>query len=124
MCSRGKTGSGGSFSAVHSKPISSDAASGANSPILLGQPGRDDAAFLVLGKHLSDERTNRITDALPSGGAKSHSEPRTGESTSPSFQSRLSLLIVARPVSLSASLGSVLCLLLLVCLRFRRKPSF
>eukprot|EP01052_Picozoa_sp_SAG31_P025171 SAG31_NODE_2192_length_6226_cov_6.328219_9_plen_150_part_00 len=121
-----KTGSGGSFSATHNELIVSGAntGNGVNLTAFPNQTGQHDAAFYNLNEHRSDQRGNKITDSLPSGGAKSHSETCTGKSTSSSSQNRPSLLIVVRLVSLPTSLGFVLrvCLSALSeCLRIRRE---
>lgn len=80
MCSRGKTGSGGSFSAIHNTPIISgaDSASGRNSTIFFGRAGLHDDIFYELGNHLSDEHSNPITDSLPSSWTENHCRNITG----------------------------------------------
>ena len=75
-----KTGSGGSFSAIHNELIVSDAdtGTGVNLTAFPNQTGQHDAAFYNLNEHRSDQHTNPITDSLHS---ESHSETCTGKST-------------------------------------------
>ena len=55
---------------------------------------RHEGALFNLKVHHSDERGNPITDSLPSGGTKSHSETCTGKVMGSQSQYWSSLLIV------------------------------
>ena len=119
-----KTGSGGSFSATHNELIVSGAGTGngVNLTAFPNQTGQHDAAFYTLNEHRSDQRGNKITDSLPSGGAENHYQIFTGERISSSSQTRSSVLIICSP-DFDLSCVSV-CLHFRNGLRIRRQSSF